>query len=209
MSQAQPTATAVPVNNPQQPPAYSQAQSQPQQPYSQSGQPTQAVPIQGQPVTGFAWVQQAPLTEEEIFLVSLIQYGRTVKILAIIDLVFTVLNAVFLNPLILLLVIGPACGIYGAVKYSVGFSAAYAAFCAGKALYELIELILILTGVFVVDYAPLWWIVVLSLLTIGIQIWISKICIRFVSLLREMTPERMNQIAIAAQNRQAARVVFW
>jgi len=65
-----------------------------------AARPQQVAPMPPaqQPVATQAWADDRPLTAIELYLIRLLRYGRTVKLVAIIDLVFTVINGLLNVP---------------------------------------------------------------------------------------------------------------
>mmetsp|Transcript_27462 Transcript_27462/g.73910 ORF Transcript_27462/g.73910 Transcript_27462/m.73910 type:complete len:219 (+) Transcript_27462:106-762(+) len=178
-----------------QPPAYQQPVPAYTAPGMNQGpaQPTQAV----------VWVEEQGLTATEQYLISLLQYARTVKILSIIDIVFTVLNAIR-NPLSLFLVAGPLCGLYGAIKFNPCLATCYLIYSALKTVFNILQLALY-DQLFAVRST--WVIVVLAFSTV-VQVWITWIAYKYRQLVADLTPEKLDSLARAEGNPNSRRLVF-
>jgi hypothetical protein len=180
--------------------------------YAVQAQAIQGQPIQGQPIgPQVAYVDEAAtpqLSEEELQLVQLLRYGRTVKLLAIIDLVFTVLNAL-IEPITIFLIAGPLAGVYGAIRFNTCLVTGYTAFSVLKAAAAVIQIVLIATGnqdARTLDIRLAIGVMVLSAL---VQLWICRLVFRFRSLLAEMSEEKLYHAERARQSLESRRFIFW
>lgn len=166
----------------------------------------QVVPMQPAqpPIATPAWVDDRPLTAIELYLIRLLRYGRMVKLVALIDLAFTILNGL-IQPITLCLVIGPLTGLYGALRYNLCLVTAYAVFSAIKALASIVQLVL----PFFITLNYFVYRVIVFAVSALVQLWILKLVVQFRTLLVDLTEERAIEITTAAMHPQARRLIFW
>jgi len=182
--QPMPVATATPVQAtivaaPQQSPVHTHTQPQ---------QSSLVAVVEVPPPSG------ADISENEFIVLN---YRFTVRCLALIDIIFTLLNLIggqngYYG---LFLIIGPLCGYMGAGSLQQTPVVVYVAFCFLKLFYE-IYLALAVSFIFI--------------LFALIQLWITKIVYTFFIALRGISPER-RELLRNPQFIEAARVrmVYW
>lgn len=172
------------------------------------GQPV-AEPVRAQPVHGQPWADEVPvLGPDERYLIQLLQYGRMVKIVAIVDLSFSVLNAL-IHPFATFLVAGPLCGLYGAIRFNNCLMTTYLVFSIVKVIIDVVQVVWVLHLMLrLAEGGLLYPLIIMSVSTV-VQAWISRIVYRFRSLLAELSEEKLHDIERTAQNVQARRFVFW
>ena len=191
-----------------QPPAYASSAERPvfAQAVSASPGQQQQQPASVQPVV---WVEETvQFTETELYFIQLLQYARTVKILAIIDLVFTVLNAL-INPIALFLIAGPLCGLYGALKYNLCLATCYAVYSGLKAVVNIIQLGLVISGIYGTPQESYAFAVVIMALSAVVQVWITRIALRFRGFVADLTVDKIEGLHRAEDHAQARRLVVW
>lgn len=205
-AQGRPVVQATPVNAQPPPPPHAGA---PQGLPTVTAVPAQ--PVVGQPYPGYGngygnaefatitVVEQRELTPDEVYVLALVQSARITKILAIIDLVFTVITSIMQAQLfMLLLIFGPLAGLYAALKLNAIAAAAYGVFAVVKAIIDVVDLILVLMNPGQFEFPG--FVIFVLLLSATVQVWIAKIVFRFRTLLTQLTPERMDDVQRVMSN---------
>lgn len=148
-------------------------------------QPTivQAVPIQPQ----IQVVQGGQIHEPPENIKKTYAYAKSVKLFATIEAFFLILYG-FYQPWFFIQAIGPILGYYGAKKFNKFLSYFYFTYLI-LALFSKI-IILSLT----ISTYPDAFYIILSILTIFIDIWIIKISTAFIHYLQDLTPDELNNI---------------
>ena len=128
------------------------------------------------------------------------RYGKTTKMVALIDLFFCALASMVDTPLMLLLIIMPFCGYVGAKKYNLCNTGVYMLYCIMLSVGRVIQLDYILDDKYeyINEYSSnrKTAICVIYGISIVVQIWISWIVLKFYNMLLHLNNEEKNTLLV-------------
>ena len=135
------------------------------------------------------------------------QYGKTIKCISIIDMIFIFFNALICWPVVIMGIF-PLCGYYGSKQYNVNKTFVYLAYCILRTISIIIQLYYSLQydgGVYDDDDTNTITIrkrlhsdgsQFFLIFSIFVQLWITWIVVQFIRKLRNLTRTQLNTLRI-------------